>query len=100
MASNWYPAKLSALIPWHATFKVECNNYSATLSSVLTAGVLTQVNANMTMIANSINYLDDAHNFQQDVVAYVKIVTSAPHGTALPAAIEDYTRRLGELPVA
>ena len=107
---DFYPSSDAALIPWHTTFVLECNNYKVALASVLTAGVLTQIAANRDFVTAVVNYTDDAKNWQSDVVAYKEIVLRGPHGTALPgapvppaaisvpvgavAAIEDYTRRL------
>lgn len=108
--AEWYPTNDAALIPWHANFVVECNNYKTTFGTVLTTPVVAQVATNSTFVANVVNTVESAKNWASDMVAFKEIILRGAHGTSMPvtpvapstvtvpsgavAAIEDYTRAL------
>jgi hypothetical protein len=107
---DFYPTTDAGLIPWHNTFDTETTNYAPVLSSVLTAGILTQIGVNRDMVEMVVNAADEAKNYASEMVAYKDAILRAPANSPLPAvptipaalvvpagalaAIESWTRAL------
>lgn len=83
--AGFYPTSDTQLPPWHTTFNTECINYTASLVSVLTAGVLLQVLNNKNNCVVVVNATDEAKNYASEIVAWKEIILRAPKGTAVPA---------------
>jgi hypothetical protein len=66
--SDWYPKRLTDLIPWHANFAVEAAATGATLN--LTAGALAQIPIDRDNVALVVNYVDAVNSFAQEATAF------------------------------
>jgi hypothetical protein len=83
--SDYYSKTDAGLIPWHNTFETETTNYAPVLSSVLTAGILTQIGVNRDMVEMVVNAADEAKNYASEMVAYKDAILRAPANSPLPA---------------
>lgn len=81
---DWYPAAISDRIPWHANFNTQCAASGTTHG--LIAAQVTQIAADNTTVAGSINYAEQVVAFAQAVTEWRNLLLSGPNGTALPPA--------------
>lgn len=66
--NDWYPKRLTDLIPWHANFATEAAANGSTLN--LTAGALAQIPIDRDNVALVVNYSDAVNAFALEVTAF------------------------------
>lgn len=79
---DWYPRAIADRIPWHANFNTQAAASGTTHG--LTAGQVSQIGYDNTLVAGCINYAAQVAAFAQAVTEWRDLLLSGPNGTALP----------------
>jgi len=80
-----YPKRDAEQVIWWATFKVETADRALTFASILTAGILNNITACATYIAQLVNDTDAAKKFAREEARYKDIWLNSRLGTPVPA---------------
>lgn len=81
--ADWYPQRLSDRIPWHANFSSQAT--ATGVADGLSAGQVTQIAADATVLADILNYNTEVDTFAQGFTEFMSLMLTGPLNTPLPA---------------